>query len=250
MDDGHLTRHYLESLATRELTALGDNLGLDIPPDLDRSFVIEELLEAQKDKDDSEARDAGEYIPPEQVPQEQISPASISGGQSSGKVDYLESVPVPRQYNVTYIKTLIRDPLWVFVFWEIKGQDKELYENAQGFEGYYLQASPAAGGAVPSSLSFTVPVGPDDTAWYLGFPPDHSEKGVAGGGWYQVELCVKEEAKQVVLAVSRPFKLPALLPPADRNAARSPLAGLSAIDELPVIRSGDRRSRLPRGLRQ
>jgi hypothetical protein len=246
MDDGHLTRRHLESLTTRELTALVDNLGIDIPPDLDRPFVIEELLEAQKERDDAEARDAGEQVPSEQIP-----PGHVSGEQSSGKADYLEPVPLPGQYNVTYIKVLIRDPLWVFVFWEIKGQDKELYENAPDFEGYYLKASPAAGNGVgSSSLSFTVPVGPDDTAWYLGFPPEHSEKAAAGGGWYQVELCVKEEAKQVVLAVSRPFKLPALLPPADMKAPRSPLAGLSAIDELPVIRSGDRRSRFPRGLRQ
>jgi hypothetical protein len=237
MDDGFLTRHYLESLTTRELTALVDNLGIDIPPDLDRPFIIEELLEAQEEKDDSEYRDDWELSSGRQIP--------------LAKADCPEPVPLPMRYNVTYIKVLIRDPLWVFVFWEINGQEKETYESAQDFEGYYLKASPAGGsGAIRPSRSFTVQVGPDDTAWYLGFPPEYSEKGAAGGGWYQVELCVKEKDKQTALAVSRPFKLPALLPPADMETPRSPLADLSAMDELPLIRNGDRRSRIPRGSRQ
>jgi hypothetical protein len=206
-------------------------LGLDIPPDLERPFVIEELLEAQRERDDSEAGEERD-------------------GDLAGDADYPEPAPLPRRYNITYIKTLIRDPLWVFVFWEVKEQDKELYEKARDFEGYYLRASPAGmGGLVIRDPSFTVPVGPDDTAWYLAFPPEHREPGAVGGGWYQVELCVSGEARQTVLAVSRPFKLPALLPSADMAAARSPLAGLSAIDELPVIRSGDRLFRLPRGSR-
>jgi hypothetical protein len=247
MDECHLTRHYLESLTTQELAALADNAGIDIPPGLDRIFIIEEILEAENDdENDSEIR--------EEVPLK--------------KAEILDPVPLPGQYNITYIKTLIRDPLWVFVFWEIKSQDKEFYEKIQDFEGYFLQVTPAAGecsGYVPPpeglkpapsqgktavGLSFTVPVGPDDTAWYLGFPPDYSGKDVTGGGWFRVELCARWGTERAVLAASKPFKLPALLPPAEAKSPRSPLADLSAMDELPVLRNGDRRSRIPRDLQQ
>jgi hypothetical protein len=236
-----LTRRYLESLTSRELAVLADNAGIDIPPGLDRIFIIEEILEAENsDENDSES---GEEAPLEEA-------------------EFLDPVPLPKQYNITYIKALIRDPLWVFVFWEIKSYDKEFYEKDQDFEGYFLKVSSAEGGGpgylpvwdpppsqrkpVPG-LSFAVPVGPDDTAWYLGFPPDCSGKDAAGGGWFQVELCVRRGAEQTALAVSEPFRLPAILQPAEAKTPRSPLAGLSAMDELPVLRNGDRRSRIPRG---
>jgi hypothetical protein len=244
MDECHLTRRYLESLTTRELAVLADNAGIDIPPGLDRIFIIEEILEAEND--DENDSDRGEEVPFEEA-------------------EFLDPVPLPKQYNITYIKTLIRDPLWVFVFWEIKSHDKEFYEKIQDFEGYFLKVSSVAGecsGYFPlpegkkspppqkkpvSGLSFTVPVGPEDMAWYLGFPPEYSGKDVAGGGWFQVELCVCWGTEQAVLAVSKPFRLPALLQSAGAKTSRSPLAGLSAMDELPVLRNGDSRSRIPRG---
>jgi hypothetical protein len=238
MDGCCLTRCYLESLTTQELTALADNLEIDIPPGLDRLFIIEELLETEKDGEDDVE---GERAPPLE------------------EADYLDPVPLPKQYNITYIKALIRDPLWVFVFWEIKSYDKEIYEKDQDFEGYYLKVSPVAvgfSGLEPQSpeknaaLSFTVPVEPDDTAWYLGFPPDYLGKETAGEEWFRVELCVRWGTESVVLAVSRPFKLPSLLPPADVKTIRSPLVDLSAVDELPVLRSGDRKSRILRAVYQ
>jgi hypothetical protein len=243
MDGYHVTRRYLESLTTQELAALADDAGIDIPPELDRIFIIEEILEAEND--DESGSEGREESPLEET-------------------EFLDSVPLPEQYNITYIKVLVRDPLWVLAFWEIKSHDKELYEKAQDFEGYFLKVSPVAvecSGYTPpeglkpalfqgntvSGLSFTVPVGQEDTAWYLGFPPDYSGKDVAGGGWFRVELCVRMGTGQTVLAVSKPFRLPALLLSAEAKSPRSPLAGLSAMDELPVLRNGDRRSRIPRG---
>jgi hypothetical protein len=245
MDECPLTRCYLESLTTRELTVLADQSGVDIPPGLDRPFIIEEILEAESDdENDAEGREeAFQEVPPEEA-------------------EFLDSAPLPEQYNITYIKVLIRDPLWVFAFWEIKSHDRELYEKGPDFEGYFLKVSPAAeicpGGVPPrggvktapsrgkhlSDLSFTVPVGPGDTAWYLGFPPEYSGKDAAGKRRFRVELGVRRGTGQEVLAVSRPFNLPFLLSPPEAKAPRSPLAGLSAMDELRILRNGERRSRL------
>jgi hypothetical protein len=238
MDGCPLTRCYLESLTTQELTTLADTLEIDIPPGLDRLFIIEELLETEKDGgDDLES----ERSPPLE------------------EADYLDPVPLPRQYNITYIKALIRDPLWVFVFWEIKSYDKEFYEKDQNFEGYYLKVFPVVmglSGLEPQSpgknaaLSFTVPIGPDDTAWYLGFPPDYVGKEAAGEGWFRVELCACCGPETVVLAVSQPFKLPSLLPSAEAKTFRNPLVNLSAVDDLPVLRNGDRKPRILRAIYQ
>jgi hypothetical protein len=244
MDECHVTRHYLESLTTQELTALADNAGIDIPPGLDRLFIIEEILESEND-DEKDSNSREETLLEE--------------------AEFLGPVPLPEQYNITYIKTLIRDPLWVFVFWEIKSQDRELYEKALDFEGYFLKAvsadeecpgnipqpanvkRPQARGRAVSDWSFTVPVGLDDTAWYLGFPPDYPGKDASSGGWFRVELGVRRGAEQAALAISKPFKLPSLLLPAEAKTPRSRLADLSAMDELHILRNGDRRSRIPRG---
>jgi hypothetical protein len=244
MDECRITRQYLESLTTQELAALADNLGIDVPPGLDRPFIIEEILEAEKDDENGE-RSREEVLLED--------------------AEFLDPVSLPGQYNITYIKILIRDPLWVFVFWEIKSHDREFYEKIQDFEGYFLKVIPVEGGCsgyVPkttnakssassakavSDMSFTVPIGIDDTAWYLGFPPDCSGKDAFGGGWFRVELCVRWGGEQAVLATSKSFRLPSLLLPAEAKAPRSALADLSAIDELQILRNGDRRSRIPRG---
>jgi hypothetical protein len=224
MDDSGLNRAYLESLTTHELIRIADRFGIDIPPDLERIFIIEELADiAAEDEPDSS---------PEGEPLEEA--------------DFSESVPLPKQYNITFIEVIPRDPLWVFTFWEIKSHDKEFYEKASDFIGYHLKVSSRdpLDKAGPDS-SFTIPVGNSDTAWYLGFPPT--------GGRYRVELCAVREDEEIVLAVSHPFKMPKLQnppktvegpgTPEEQELYKNPLSCLSGVKDLPVLRNGDRLSR-------
>jgi hypothetical protein len=220
MGDYRLTRSYLESLTTTELTKLADTNGIDIPPDLERVFIIEELLELEDE--DSSGREPGLPL---------------------GEAEFLEPVLIPKQYHITYIDVLIRDPLWVFAFWEIKGFDKALYEKADDFEGYHLRIIPLTfeNRQVPGrDDSFIIPVGIDDSAWYIGFPPS--------GGRFKVEIGLTRGGDTVGLAVSRPFRLPKPLNPPGwkgENNSGEPLIQLSGIDELPVLRNTDRLSRMP-----
>ena len=135
---------------------------------------------------------------------------------------------------------MIRDPLWAFVFWEIKGHDREIFERSPDFDGYCLKVRPAEGTANDEAESFTVSVGNDDTAWYLGFPPE--------GGRYRVELRTVWAQGETVLAVSRLFTLPKLLSPPNQGdmeeVYRNPLSVLSGAGDFHVIRSTDRRSRM------
>jgi hypothetical protein len=207
-------RSYLESLSTEELIRMADRRGIDTPPDLDRVFVIRELLEIE-----DEAVSAGDLLLGRELP---------------------ENTVLPKRYNITFIEVLIRDPLWVFVFWEIRNSDRERFEADPDFPGYYLRVlfhGPAGdSGASVEDLSFAVLVGAEDTTWYLGFPPS--------GGRYRVELCAGDEEK-TVLALSRVFTLPRLL---DRDGAEealaNPLRRLSGAETLPILRNLDRQSRL------
>jgi hypothetical protein len=215
MDVTRFTRVFLDSLSTDELVKLADSHGIDIPPDLERVFIMEELLEIGTG--DGWENDFG------------------AEGTLKGADDFLEPVPLPVRYNITYIEVMIRDPLWAFVFWEIKGHDREIFEKSPDFDGYCLRVRPMG----DEAGSFTIPVGADDAAWYLGFPPAE--------GRYRVELCVIWAQGETVLAVSRPFTLPKLLSPPNQGGTeeeyRNPLSLLSGAGDFHVIRSMDRRSR-------
>ena len=215
----------MESLTTYELTRLADSFGIDIPPDLERIFIIAEILD----------------IAVEEKPEEEESEEAVLVETSIS-----EPVLLPKQYNITFIEVMIRDPLWAFVFWEIKSQDKEFYEKSLDFEGYCLKVCPISVSAAASKgnnkeEAFTINVGVSDSGWYLGFPPE--------GGRFKVELCVIIGEKETVIAVSRPFTLPELYsPPNKRNSSQeelynNPLIQLAGIDDFQVLRSGERKSR-------
>ena len=46
MERINITRSYLETLSSEDLNNLADDYGIDMPEDLNRRFVISELLEA------------------------------------------------------------------------------------------------------------------------------------------------------------------------------------------------------------
>jgi len=207
---------YLESLSTGELIELAGKYDLDIPPGLDRIFIIEELLYLDEGNDHT----GGEEVEVETA--------------AAGTFEVLAALP--KQYNISYIDVIIRDPLWAFVFWEIKVYDRELYENTAGFESYCLRVIPLGkdDGQPNRAAAFTIAVGPNDHAWYVGFPPD-------SGCYFIIELCVLTRGNSTVLAVSRSFKLPRLIKPEDVQAAcRNPLAKLSGVDRFSLVRSEDR----------
>jgi hypothetical protein len=232
-----LTRVSLESLTSDGLVKLADLYGLDIPPGLDRLFIIEELLEIASEDEDDEG------------------PLEASLVMEAG---FLESAPLPKQYNITFIEVMIRDPLWIFVFWEVKGFDKEVFEKAPDFGGYYLKVSPwdETRRGFPRSEgdgAFTIPVETGDTARYLGFPP----AGEAEDDWdkgLKVELCARRGAEEFVLAVSNPFRLPSLpRVPAEteqeenRGRYKNPLIRLSGCGDFHILRNLDRLFRPKKG---
>jgi len=216
-NNGNLSRQGLESLSTDELVKLADTYGIDIPPGLERIFIIEELLEAA-----------------ENLKEENEEPAETITVNPS----YSESALLPKQYNISFVEVIIRDPLWVFVFWEVKGQDKELHEKAADFKGYCLRVTKLEGGS-----SFDVSVGKDDNARYLGFP----EESGHNGGSYIVKLGAIRGDSEYHIADSQIFTLPKL---SDNEKitemSQNPLVRLSGIQDLSITKNIDRQARIKR----
>ena len=217
-----VSRPWLESLSTGELVKLADSYGIDIPPGLERIFIIEELLEC--------ANPEGQEVKNEI----EINPS------------YSESVALPKQYNISYIEVVIRDPLWIFVFWEIKGHDREIHEKAQDFNGYCLRVIPLSEGETELARkenSFTVPVDVNDSARYLGF----AERSLQDSGRYIVKLGVIRGDSELQIAASAPFYLPRLIEDEClQEMSRNPLVRLSGVQDLLTTKSTDRQPRVKR----
>ena len=217
-----VSRPWLESLSTDELVKLADSYGIDIPPGLERIFIIEEVLECAN-AEEEEVRDEIEINP-----------------------SYSESVALPKQYNISFIEVVIRDPLWVFAFWEIKGHDREIHENAQDFKGYCLRVIPLGEEETETARKenpFTVTVAADDSARYLGFA-DHSSQD---SGRYIVKLGVIRGDQELQIASSAPFNLPRLIEDeCVREMSGNPLVRLSGVQDMLITKSTDRQPRVKR----
>jgi len=220
--NGQLSRSWLESLSTTELVKQAEDFGVDIPPGLERIFIIEELLLESA------------YLSEPKKEEIQIIPS------------YTESVVLPKQYNISFIEVIIRDPLWAYVFWEIKNHDREAHENADDFNGYCLRVIPLIEGEniqKSKENSFTVSIDRDDNARYLGFA-EHSPQAE---GRYVIKLNVLRGEEELQIAVSKPFNMPRLI----NNACfcgtdANHLVRLSGAADFSTTNSTDRESRVKR----
>ena len=109
MKEEKITRTYLETLSFSDLVTLADDYGVDVPDDLDRRFLIAELLELAEESENEEEME--------------ISTDKDSHGNHA----------LTGNYNETQISCILRNPAWLFVFWNISNQDNEKIEDA--FDG-------------------------------------------------------------------------------------------------------------------
>ena len=104
MEEEKITRSYLETLSFSDLKKLADEYGVDVPEDLDRRFLLCELLEiAEENKHDKN------------------SSMIISFDNNVN-----QSTNLPEGYNETHISCVLQNPVWVFVFWDISDTDMNM----------------------------------------------------------------------------------------------------------------------------
>jgi len=221
--NGQFSRSRLESLSTTELVKLAEDFGVDIPPGLERIFIIEELLLENAYLSEPKTGEEIQIIP-----------------------SYTEPVVLPKQYNISFIEVIIRDPLWAYVFWEIKSHDREIHENAEDFNGYCLRVIPLIEGEDiqrSKENSFTVSIDKDDSARYLGFA-EHSPQME---GRYVIKLGVIRGESELQIAVSQPFNMPRLIENTNLCEVDSnPFVRLSGVRDFSTTNSMDRESRVKR----
>ena len=100
MNEEPINRASLEKLSFSDLVQLADEYGVDVPEDLDRRFLIAELLELAEESNNIE----DEMVIASDTDEQQ--PIVFSGN-----------------FNETQVSCVLRNPAWLFVFWNLNTTD-------------------------------------------------------------------------------------------------------------------------------
>ena len=118
-DQIDLSRNTLETLTSSQLIDLADEYGIDIPHNLNRQFIIEELIEVAKEIDEN-----SNYKETIKVSDDAVNTIATE---------------LPESYNETKIDVMLRNPVSLFVYWDFSEvQLKQLKSNKISI---YLQIS-------------------------------------------------------------------------------------------------------------
>ena len=160
MSDTKLSRAHLETLPSADLIALADRLGIDIPENLNRRFIIGELLEASEDM------------------------ANDDDGLEES--DETRTADLPQTYNETVISAVLRNPVWLFVYWDVRQEHIALVNRPDKAQSLSLRVSMFNRDEPESAAdSFDVPITIDDRNRYVLLP--------SGFGFVRVDLVMSLE---------------------------------------------------------
>ena len=174
MDSADLTLSHLQTLSSADLLSLADDLGIDIPDGLDRNFVIGELLDAAVELN-AESSDEIHLV--------------------DGKA---KTSKLPESYNVTMIDVVLRNPVWAFVYWDLKKSDVEyLRENSAVLS---LKVSFFEDENLPAIETFDVGIKLADRKQYILIP--------AGKNFMKIDLMMESSHEKLLIASTRFVELP------------------------------------------
>ncbi|MCR5219164.1 DUF4912 domain-containing protein [Treponema sp.] len=118
MEEVVLSRQNLESLSTADLITLARTYGINVPSTLNRNFIIGELLE---------------------IPEEADSATSDSTPVENS--DLKVATVLPSTYNDTTVHIFMRNPVWMFAYWDIKDSDIKTMKEEFDFDELFLHIS-------------------------------------------------------------------------------------------------------------
>lgn len=110
MDDKLLSLQHLETLSSADLMAIADDYGIDIPDNLNRRFIIGELLEIGEELEQEKKSSETEMI------EDESQKAMVDG-------------ELPLTFNETEIQVVLRNPAWAYVYWDISSVDLKSLED-------------------------------------------------------------------------------------------------------------------------
>ena len=177
MNNEQISCAYLETLAFKDLVKLADEYGVDVPQDLDRRFLIAELLELAQEE--STASDLQMIITDDDEENEEIN--------------------LPANYNETQIAAILRNPAWLFVFWNISEFDMNKIKHQKETLHIKVNTYKKSENSMITD-SFEVQVLDESQEQYVLLP-----KGI---DFVKIELLACKVNSQETMAISSEIKVP------------------------------------------
>ena len=177
MNNEQISCAYLETLAFKDLVKLADEYGVDVPQDLDRRFLIAELLELAQEE--SNASDLQMIITDDDEENEEIN--------------------LPANYNETQIAAILRNPAWLFVFWNISEFDMNKIKHQKEILHIKVNTYKKSENSMITD-SFEVQVLDESQEQYVLLP-----KGI---DFVKIELLACKVNSQETMAISSEIKVP------------------------------------------
>ena len=177
MNNEQISCAYLETLAFKDLVKLADEYGVDVPQDLDRRFLIAELLELAQEE--SNASDLQMIITDDDEENEEIN--------------------LPANYNETQIAAILRNPAWLFVFWNISEFDMNKIKHQKETLHIKVNTYKKSENSMITD-SFEVQVLDESQEKYVLLP-----KGI---DFVKIELLACKVNSQETMAISSEIKVP------------------------------------------
>ena len=201
MEKNNLSRQKLEAMSTGDLLLLADDYGIDIPDNLNRRFIIGEILEASEEF----ASPKGNDIQVNFSEEDEEFPSTL-----------------PKTYNDTKIYAALRNPGWLFVFWDMKESEKETLLEDFSFGGFFLRTlSFDSATAEKCRDSFDIQVSQDSNGQYVLVP--------SGSKYVMIQLACNVGGDPRILANTRRIQIPQ-----ESEAVRSMQPG-KKVDVSPLV---------------
>jgi hypothetical protein len=180
MLERRLSRTYLESLTSADLVSLAEEYSIDVPENLNRRFIIGELL----DMGISETGD------------DEIAASAFS----REGFYHDENRPLADSYNETSVTAIFRHPVWLYAYWDFSLRDWERIRKVPDPAlSLRVQILDEAHHPVPAE-SFSTPLIVVDRDQYVHLPP--------GQKIVRLELFFRDELLAVSAEVHMPHHCP------------------------------------------
>ena len=210
MENIPISLSYLETLSTADLLELAEEYDLDIPEQLNRRFIISELLEIAEELNEETNQSANDDF--EENPE-----------------NFEATKELPSTYNETTIDVVLRNPAWAYVYWDISAADLQDVINVKGFTKLLLRVyfwESETADKIEDFCELTISV--EDRAQYIFLP--------AGKKYFSIDLVAEfSNVEPQKLSTSRIVAIPAGAPVISLESLDkpiSPILQLSGMQEL------------------
>lgn len=175
-----INRTYLETLSFSDLLKIADDYGIDVPENLNRSFLIGEILDIAEEL--AKSPDENEMVITDVA--EQMNSDDIS----------------VRSYNSTEVQIMLRNPAWAFVYWNISISDMQSLTKADISQMMLRINSFSEKDQIKPDEFFDIQISKEDNGQYVLLP--------AGRRYLRVDLLFNLDGIIDILASSKVLEMP------------------------------------------